>query len=147
MDPLSWSSKYEINNPMLDQQHRQLFLSVNKLGETLANPRDITAFDSEVGTFMMELVAYVKMHFSTEERLMRESNFPQLTNHIKHHRLLEYHVNQFSSKLGQTVHETEKLELTKELYLFTKAWLTSHILIMDVDIGQHLLSLNDHQTP
>lgn len=66
--------------PSMNNTHLEDIIMINKLS-TAANSKD---FELCVST-LNELVAHTEVHFSTEEEMMREKNFPPYPIHKKEH--------------------------------------------------------------
>lgn len=89
---LHWNSRYESGNAEIDVQHRALFDDANrilKLVPALAAECRGAGGDAAILAVVDALLADVKIHFSTEERLLSERRWPGLAEHqIEHARLL-----------------------------------------------------------
>jgi diguanylate cyclase (GGDEF)-like protein/hemerythrin-like metal-binding protein len=89
---LHWNPRYESGHAEIDGQHRQLFHDANRLLTLLpamvggrASQDDNTAMLGVVDA----LLADVKLHFATEERILSECNWPGLAEHrVDHGQLL-----------------------------------------------------------
>ena len=67
MNELFWSEEiYGTGDPLVDQQHQELFKRVNMLSQTLEVEEDA----EEVIYFMEFLEGYVRKHFKCEEEIM-----------------------------------------------------------------------------
>jgi len=82
---IEWSSEFEIGNPAVDREHRELVERINRLPAVL---------DAEPGAstraLLEDLYAGIAAHFALEERIMRESGYDEYREHkADHDRLLD----------------------------------------------------------
>jgi len=112
-----WSSRFATGIPLVDAQHQSLFQAVNRLAESL---REGNAA-SQVKESLDFLVGYTQEHFQTEERFMREMDYPGLAEHMgEHARLMEQvHDLQMNHAEGRPV--------TLDVAIFLADWLRDHI--------------------
>ncbi len=117
---MDWKAEYSIGIPEIDEQHKQLFACIDRLGSA-ANEEDRRL---AVYFVMEELKDYARIHFSVEEIVMRLFDYPGLQAHAAEHRA-------FSSKLEAL----EKNELRQDIYAeasqFLREWLLNHIKVTD----------------
>ena len=79
--------KYELTsdlmtgNKLIDSQHQQLFVAVNRLMDACAQGKGREQIQSTV-QFLSD---YVTKHFADEERLQTKSNYPNYTGHKQFH--------------------------------------------------------------
>ena len=112
-----WSSRFATGIPLVDAQHQSLFQAVNRLAES---SREGNAA-SQVKESLDFLVGYTQEHFQTEERFMREMDYPGLAEHMgEHARLMEQvHDLQMNHAEGRPV--------TLDVAIFLADWLRDHI--------------------
>jgi hemerythrin len=119
---ISWTEEFSVGSGILDRQHQTLFDLINKLYMSMSSGNSQNTASSVIS----ELNEYAQTHFKEEERIMRESSFPELSLQEKAHRLF--------------IQEVTKLEIQTRSYYsdvsydvlkFLKEWLTNHILHMD----------------
>jgi diguanylate cyclase (GGDEF)-like protein/hemerythrin-like metal-binding protein len=102
---LNWNPRYESGNAELDGQHRQLLDDANRLlklvsaiAEGRASQGDHTAMLGVVDA----LLADVKLHFATEERVLSENKWPGLAEHRIGHAQLLARAQELRGKLVET---------------------------------------------
>lgn len=117
MEYFKWNDTYKLNNDQVDNQHQKLF--------TIANELFSTPLGDKTNALIMELYKYTRYHFSSEEELMKENNFPLLEEHKKLHGKLIDQLNILSEN-GISSED----EFT-ELKLFVWNWLKNHVMIED----------------
>ena len=81
MNIASWNQRYETGIEVIDDQHRALFAALNDLGEAFRTGTS----SAHVDRSLQSLMAYTAEHFETEERYMRERNYPRLAEHLAEH--------------------------------------------------------------
>jgi len=79
-----------------------------------------------LGKIYTELVTYTKTHFSYEEKLMKEKNYPEYSKHLQEHINLTTQVTDMYND-----YQSGKLQITMELLTFLTNWLSNHILGTD----------------
>ncbi len=112
--------KYIVGQPLIDFHHQnliQIILEIHLI--------DIT----KVMDLLNLLEIYAKVHFTTEEYLMKFMNYQQLDEHINEHKAfftsIEYFKNQFQDK--------ENLpEITIKFSDYLSQWLAEHISFSDI---------------
>jgi len=118
-----WSSRFETGIELIDTQHKELFEAVNKLADSF---RAGLAW-VQVKESMEFLEQYTFEHFQTEERFMREMDYPGLASHQTEHANLMAKVRDLKLRLanGEPV--------TMDVTIFFVDWLKQHI--NDVDMA------------
>jgi diguanylate cyclase (GGDEF)-like protein/hemerythrin-like metal-binding protein len=93
---LNWNPRYESGNAEIDTQHRQLFIDANKVLKLLPglarierNPPSSSKILPELQGSIDALLVDVERHFATEEQILEENNWQDLSQHrIVHAKLL-----------------------------------------------------------
>jgi hemerythrin len=81
-----WLNSYSVGNETLDSQHKKLLKMCRKLRDCLTdNSKQGDALFHEI---LNDLAVYAEIHFSTEEKMLRKVNYPELDAHMAEH--LEY---------------------------------------------------------
>jgi hemerythrin-like metal-binding protein len=127
---IEWNSKYELGIRIIDDQHKKLVETVNKLHEAMEH-RGARQVMPEI---LDSLVDYTKIHFRTEEELMRKYGFEGYEDHRHEHDDFIEKVSDFVEKFQH--HSTISLEVMD----FLKNWLLHHILQTDKETVQFLKS-------
>jgi len=68
----------------IDQQHQELIKMFSRLNDSVKNHESRT----DIYRIIDEVIAYTKLHFETEERLMAQSGYPEIEGHKNKHREL-----------------------------------------------------------
>ena len=94
MSPLiEWSNQLAINHEIIDEQHKEMIAMINRLHDCITEPAQRVQFSAQ----LEQLCNYTMGHFATEERLMRQLEYPHLARHQAQHALLSqqaYELNQ-----------------------------------------------------
>jgi hemerythrin len=123
METVTWSKNYETGNPIVDGQHKNLFVMINNLKVGLSEKQSkITLVDT-----IERLSSYVETHFKTEEDLMLTSHYPDYAKHKEEHDSLR----EQAEKLIQ-LFKMDKVDLTATISKFLSDWLQHHINEIDI---------------
>ncbi len=130
MSFMSWQTDYQVGVAEIDNQHRRLVEMVNSLHEAMRSGPGKTL----VPRILDELVEYTVSHFSTEERFMQETRYPEYPLYKRQHEELTRQVLQIKAEIdrGSPVN-------TIEVMNFLKVWLVHHILASDKKLGQYIM--------
>ncbi|MCC6713638.1 MAG: hemerythrin family protein [Gammaproteobacteria bacterium] len=86
MELMHWDEKYCVGLPEIDDEHRNLVMSVNELHAAIVARMD----RGEIKGFFAKVNREVSAHFEHEERLMHEHQYQGYAEHrADHQRLLE----------------------------------------------------------
>jgi len=112
--------KYVVGHPLIDFHHQQLIqiiLEIHLIDNT------------KIMDLLNLLEIYARVHFITEEYLMKFMNYQQLDEHIKEHKAfftsIEYFKNQFQNKENFPT-------LIIKLSDYLSKWLAEHISFSDI---------------
>lgn len=107
-----------------DTQHQELFRLIDKIKES--------GVEADI---FVRLYDYAEHHFNLEEAYMRESNYPEIEQHIAAH-------NKFRQELTNMVtqnHDYDEM-LRETLSTFLSEWLKRHIFGIDKRFEAYILS-------
>jgi hemerythrin len=126
---MQWKDDYKIDIPVIDSQHRQLFLVYSDLSSELQKGLK----SSIVEQALIKLQLYVTRHFTMEEKYMAEVSYPKLEEQKKAHAY-------FSQKFGEIMEEFQEKGLTPEIVQTInnelQKWLKQHVLTLDMEFGK-----------
>jgi len=130
MQFLEWEDSYNIGVKEIDIQHRGLFDIISKLSASRKYETDGKYFFA----MLNQLVDFTKVHFATEERYMREAQYPELVEHQQEH-------TKFISEVMKLVHDFEKKEpdIQQKILNYLKDWYMAHIMGTDRDYQKALM--------
>ena len=129
MPIVQWKDEYIINVEEIDIQHQTMVKLVNNLLSSVEARKD----KSELESLLFELVEYTRMHFSTEEKLMKKNADPSLELHHKEHRSLLQHLD----KLVALVANGQRPTFFSD-YDLSSDWMLAHITEHVIKMGGYL---------
>ena len=120
-DKLKWQVAYQVGEPEVDAQHKQLFETLNRLQDVYESgnvKRDIQKVLEEMGD-------YISNHFSCEESYLKDH--PRIESHRKEHWFFVEKTMKFTRDFdhNDAVFEYDILD-------FLKRWLINHVLNTDI---------------
>lgn len=131
MPVVTWREEYKVNVREIDDQHKKMLQLVNHVHaavEARINKDDLL-------DLLTALAEFTRVHFSTEERLMKKYDYPDLAKHHKEHKLLlRYLVD-----LMDAVSSGKKLTFYSD-YDVSTDWVLIHISECDKSLGAFLNS-------
>jgi hemerythrin-like metal-binding protein len=133
---IEWNSEFEIGNPNIDSQHKELFTNAVKLQHAIEN-NEVKEVIDELMSFLGE---YTVSHFNDEEELMTAENYTfaerqkrQHINFLKAYKLLMEEIN------SNTMSKTYLMFRTQVLLI---DWIVNHVLKEDLHFGKFLAMKN-----
>lgn len=132
---IQWKNEYCIGVPRVDEQHQQLISLINALYQKIGpdtKPQDVWGL-------LDGFNRYADTHFSTEERIARDSNVPidDLNAHKARHESYRDRMVSFRRDL-----ENNDKRAPVQLMAYLSTWWLSHILVEDMELGR-LIRLED----
>lgn len=120
---IQWKDEYFVGHPLIDYDHQTLVNITNEL----FNCVDQGLSSEEISTTIKYLIDYVEKHFSREESIFLESDYPDSKIHIQKHREIEQVVRGIAR---QYINDPSAININ-EVLEFLKKWLTNHIMRTD----------------
>lgn len=131
IDALSWDESLLTGNPEIDEQHQELFawakasmLAVREGGG-----------EAQVSRCLRFLRTYVMWHFRHEEKLQRESSFPDYEQHKKEHDAFRHQLQNISHRFAN---EGLTPEFANDFEHLVGYWLKGHVKIKDAALAVYL---------
>jgi hemerythrin len=131
---IEWDDRYSVGIPPIDDQHKELVRLTNDLykgclaGEEAARDYFITAIRG--------MVDYAKYHFSMEERLLQNVDYPEMAEHKREHEAFIKHI------LDEvTAFHAGKKFVPNVFVRYLKDWILSHIAVEDKKYAAFILNL------
>ncbi|MDX2469574.1 MAG: bacteriohemerythrin [SAR324 cluster bacterium] len=117
-----WTEQLDINNDLVNEQHKEIVLEINKLYRSL-NKRD----DAEdAGVVMQRLIEVAVNHFGDEEKIFKNSEYPLVEEHLQKHVDIIATLGDYNKRV-----QAKEAGFEKELLDFLKEWLQLHIMMTD----------------
>jgi len=121
-----WDESLSVNNPVLDEQHRQFIKLINDLDDiSSSHNKDIDKKVIEAVDFLEE---YAKKHFAYEESYFIEHDFPEAREHQEYHNIFIQTIMNMRKQLNMNGVTTE---LANDISRFTADWLIMHVRGVD----------------
>ena len=117
----NWTAQYETGIFMVDTQHKKLVDAINTLHDAMKDGKGKEVAEKTINF----LVDYTIQHFSSEEGLMKQKNYPDFTNHkLMHDKFIQ------EVKDIRTKYQAGKI-LPMQVSSILSEWLKNHILGTD----------------
>lgn len=126
-------------NEMIDSQHKELIQRINDLLVKAENKVD------KVGAVAMlaHLDEYTDFHFSAEEKLQEEIEYPGIADHKKKHEELRRTVKELREMLEEEEGPSDEfVEQVKEKVV---EWLYGHIQTFDRSVAEFKFMRDSHE--
>lgn len=123
---IHWEKELELNNDLIDTQHRMLVLLCRKLDIAIKTRQS----DQTIRWVMLELKKFTEFHFVSEENLMHEIAYPEVDEHALIHADL---LMQLDMMLAKIAHHKE---FPEDLLYFLNKWLVQHVVQDDLKIAR-----------
>lgn len=128
---INWSDNYSVKVSKFDLQHQNLVKLINDMHNAMSTGRGKDVLKPT----LQKLVDYTVKHFADEEQEMKKTNYPGYISHKLEHDKLTKTAKDLYNKVnsGQSV-------LSMDVINFLKEWLTNHIVKVDKQYSDHLVS-------
>lgn len=127
---VEWKQEYSVGINSIDEQHKKLLSLINQL-QTAVDYSTGDQFEREA---LDELVDYTKTHFSYEEGLMRDNDYPDYEPHKAMHKKMIKKVEDVLAEY-ELDHDTAMNNAAE----FLKDWLINHINGTDKEYSSYLI--------
>ncbi len=118
-------------NQTIDMQHKELITALNGLMDACSKGKG----REEIAKSIQFLGKYTEYHFNEEEKLQRQSYYPDLVNHKKLHADFKAKIKDLGVKLQK---DGPTIALVGELNLALGQWLLHHIKREDAKVAEHI---------
>ena len=115
---VQWNDSLSVGNNDIDNDHKKLLSMINQLQTAVHYQTD----DETIEKTLNELIEYTKYHFSREEKLMQEYNFPEYDDHKQQHDQMVTQITKFIDE-----YRIDKTRTIENVSQFLKSWLINHI--------------------
>ena len=131
-----WSSKFEIGDQKIDDQHKGLVATMNSLLHALQTGGHRT----EAQGTLSHLLEYTVEHFASEEELQRKINYPDYARHKKIHDDFKETAVALAGQAEKELKEKGKLSiaLIAKVHDGIGDWVVSHILGEDLKLVPYI---------
>jgi len=136
---IAWSNKLACGVKIIDDQHKGLVDLINEMYNH-ASGNGLQEHDY-FNRVIKEVVNYVKVHFSTEEKIMSATKFPGFADHKKEHET-------FIRTVVDNIHDYEagKRHTLSTFARFLRDWVLSHIAMIDKQYFEYFTKIATRNT-
>jgi hemerythrin len=129
---VTWSTTYSVGIKLIDDQHKELLNLVNDMYNHV-NDDDEEAERAYFLSVIRHIVDYIKIHFATEEKIMKGTNFQGYAGHKRVH-------DSFILNVVDIIKKYDEGRRVPLIFFtnFIKDWILSHIAIMDKQYFEYL---------
>ena len=131
MGKIEWDGSLAIGVKLIDDQHSMLIQRLNDMTHAVESAQG----PKEVARTLQFLIEYTDYHFKTEEKHMRETNFPGLEGQINAH---EEFKKTLTDLEGDFTEEGATESLAGAIDTLLVNWLKDHIRSKDLEFGTYL---------
>ncbi|MGC8482910.1 MAG: bacteriohemerythrin, partial [Thermodesulfobium sp.] len=131
MSAVQWSEDLSSGFKEIDDQHKELINRVNKLLDACNSGKG----RQEIGDTLNFLADYVVEHFNSEEKYMKQYNYPGLNEQIEQHKYFVGYVGELKNEFDKN---GPSISLTMKLSKNLVEWLVNHIMKIDKKAGAFL---------
>ena len=132
---ITFTPDLETGMPNIDEQHKELFKRINDVVKCGA----ASVEKAETEKTLVFLGDYIVEHFTDEEKLQRDSGYPQYEWHRGQH---EGYVSEFRKLQREYVKNGPSLDFTMHLNKSVIEWIVKHIRSADKELGAYVNSRN-----
>ncbi|MDD4929138.1 MAG: bacteriohemerythrin [Gallionella sp.] len=123
MASLVWSRDLNTGIEVIDKQHQRIVKYINELDDARSSGRKM----EELGRIIDEMVEYTLSHFSFEESMIEEAQYPFIKAHKRVHETFTIKVSGLQHRFAQGE------DVSEELHKMLFSWLYNHIKRDDAD--------------
>lgn len=131
---MEWNEKLATGISTIDSQHRELFIRINNLVRAIKEHR----CKSEIDGVLKFLDDYARVHFSEEEKHMRETSYPGIEEQREEHRKYLAALQELKEQAAQPRVQGSSYDLSATTNQVVVDWIIDHILKVDMKFGEFL---------
>lgn len=122
-----WEEGYNLGIPIIDEQHRAIVSTINTFHYFVTRGMTGTVLKPTLIT----LEQYTKTHFTTEEYILEQTEYPETINHKKLHIFL-------TSKMSEIALAVIPENDSDIVLKFLRKWWLNHIRVEDLKYTSHI---------
>jgi hemerythrin len=131
---MEWNDKLAVGIDAIDNQHKELFKRINNLVNAIKQHRCKDEID---GTIKF-LEDYARVHFSEEEKHMRETRYAGYEEQRREHRKYLAALAELKAQARQPRVQGSSYDLSATTNQVVVDWIVAHIMKVDMKFGEHL---------
>ncbi|MCK4966591.1 hemerythrin family protein [bacterium] len=128
---IKWSDNYSISNTIIDNQHKKISSQINKFMKLINLKKSTKDIKLEVDI----LEEIVGTHNKTEERYMKQYNYPEYEIHVEEHKVFNNNIRILKKALLDYGINDKLISMINSQ---AEEWNTKHILEFDKKLGDFL---------
>jgi len=129
--PITWTERLSVGVPWIDEEHKELFVRINRLLEATGALRG----REEVRPVLGFLAGYVESHFGHEQRHMELLGYPEAAAHLREHAFFVAELQWLAAEVEANGPSTM---VTVKLNRLLCGWLRDHTSSSDRRLGAFL---------
>ena len=133
---MEWTEKLATGISTIDSQHKELFKRINNLVNAIKQQR----CKSEIDGTIKFLDDYARLHFSEEEKHMRESNYGGLEEQREDHKKYLAALADLKEQASLPRIQGGSYDLSATTNQVVVDWIVDHIMKVDMRFGAFLRS-------
>ena len=132
MDKIEWDNSLSVNVNLIDEQHKMLIQRLADLSEAFNRGLE----QNKVLKTLEFMIDYTDFHFSAEEKVMEDHDYPGLEDQKKQHEIFKTTLNNIVEDYKE---EGTTTAIAREINVFLLNWLIKHIKGSDAKLGNFLI--------
>jgi hemerythrin len=133
---MEWTDKLATGVATIDSQHKELFKRINSLVRAIKERR----CKSEIDNTLKFLDDYARVHFSEEEKHMRETNYAGLEEQLAGHKEYLTALAELKEQASLPRIQGSTYDLSTTTNQVVVDWIVAHIMTLDMKFGEYLKS-------
>lgn len=130
MPAVEWKNEYSVGVKKIDNEHRLLLAMINKAYDCIRDNKDQEA----VKELTEDMREYAFTHFATEAGLMKQTQYPDMDDHLLQHKDFLLH----ATPMAKMFDSEEEREAPIKVLFYLADWLKDHIQGADKELGIYL---------
>ncbi len=131
---MEWTEKLATGILTIDSQHKELFKRINNLVVAIKQQR----CRSEIDGMIKFLDDYARIHFSEEEKHMRETCYPGVEEQIESHKQYLASLDELKNQASLPRIQGSSYDLSATVNQVVVDWIVAHIMRLDMKFGEFL---------
>jgi hemerythrin len=128
MTEIRWDARFGTGNAEIDTEHQVLVGLIRRIAEAHA----AGSAPDRLRRLLDQLRLYAEFHFVSEENLMLDAGYPQVTEHKEEHQHL---MNRLRTRLNEYLFDVVELGVLLD---FLYDWFAQHISETDRELAQFI---------
>ena len=136
MTTFKWDTGLETGNEEIDSQHKQWMVALNNIIEAYRQGKG----QDEIGKTLDFICDYTVIHFSAEEKLMRDCKYSEFSTHKRYHDEFRIMIKNLTRRLAN---EVSTDDLVGFVISTLGDWLFNHIKGDDIRMAAYLKTMKN----